>query len=531
MLQGQATLEKFPVIQHACEGVLGNFINNLTLGLQRLSADWSDVEKLFFTPDQLELLALSAVQATGSESHKGGLNVLIFTFLVQPQGVSPEPEPMTVVVPRQGSSIPEKAKDSDSTIRLMPPKRKLVYKPSDVEIDCRIVANTQAIGKGKQSLKALGISGLGKELEGPSMVEVLNASIPFPLATYRILPRYPGSRQNVPECITKPYGYLEFLTHDKDSDWNFTDANSLKRYFRECGSLLAVARFLRIIDLHAGNVIVHNFRPCIIDLEMSISENFNMGSVSLFMELSPQFAGVCGSCTIDNWVDEQKEGATGANVSFNGSDISLDSIGQDRCDAILQGFQNTMNHLSTVAPGIVDKMRSEGWEKVIVRRNTINTGALHLAMQRLYTRNLSKPFSDELVTDACSTLPAELMGFSKEGVQSIWACYKQVDYPSWYHSTGGLELLDSHGQPCGFKFEESGFHLLAAELKKFQLDSKFLKKEISAGVKMIKSACHDLRFEEYEDDDESSEEEGEDPSSSSKNVSSGEGSGVKKLIV
>ena len=169
---------------------------------------------------------------------------------------------------------------------------RVVYKPSAVEIDCRIVGDSAIVNA---------ISPDGYQ-QRASLAELINPYNPprtrpggftsRPLPTYRILPY---NRDSVPDA----YGYIEFLAHEPSVEVHATDADgiraevgakvaaldpaALKRsdwiteeprdgqvFYHVFGGLMAMAMAVSLCDLHPQNIITHDRLPHLIDLEEAL---------------------------------------------------------------------------------------------------------------------------------------------------------------------------------------------------------------------------------------------------------------------
>ena len=251
-----------------------NFINNLRLCIERISKDKQAIETCFLDGKRIERLA--DIISTGSDSHKGGKSVLILEFVF-------------------GQNQ----------------HRRVVYKPSDIEIDYRMVgANTPAV----ESFLKAHAKDSGYPQYSPSLYELLHgwfeqsinhviaehlsgredtarkkflkARIRQQLAlpTYVMLPRNPGSRLKQTageEGIRSSYGYIEYLTHEpqppdvlvrhqrpgQDSDWTVDIVSDAQVAFRLWGRIGALAWLFEQTDLHQENRILSRRQPHFIDLE------------------------------------------------------------------------------------------------------------------------------------------------------------------------------------------------------------------------------------------------------------------------
>ena len=243
-----AFFERYPLLEHAVQTTTVHHRENIKLACERMRADWNDVAAAFFNGRLIS--SLVKLKTTGNDFHKGGKQVLILTFLL-----------------------------SDSSTA------RVVYKPSAVEVDCRIVGDSTVFGL----VQPRGPLDQVPFTQQESLTEIINRHTPdkrrygLParkLPTYRILPYNRGS---VPDS----YGYIEFLTHnpliaERDptrvadaiagfaaagSDWIVATENEERAFFHEFGMLAGMALAVSLSDLHVQNVIVHRGQPHLIDLE------------------------------------------------------------------------------------------------------------------------------------------------------------------------------------------------------------------------------------------------------------------------
>jgi hypothetical protein len=242
-------LDRFPLTEHYLTRIAAQFCANLGEAITRVQADQNLLNLLFFGGAGIQ--QLDRIELSGADSHKGGKQVLFLTFRLHgPQN----------------------------------PTARLVYKPSDVELDYRICGDTVAVATATGQPNPLGA--------GASLVERINrhAAAADRLPTYRILPCNPGSQlhedQNGALPIRTSYGYVEFLssqpprradglyedvTDDEvaQSDWLCATVQEVRRFYYTWGQWIALARLFSWGDLHQENVIVHRKRPYPIDLEIS----------------------------------------------------------------------------------------------------------------------------------------------------------------------------------------------------------------------------------------------------------------------
>jgi hypothetical protein len=255
-----AFYERYPLIKHAVDTVTEHYRHNIELACERVAKDWDNVARAFF-PGRT-MTSLTKIKTTGNDFHKGGKQVLILTF-----------------------SFSSK------------PDGRVVYKPSGVEIDCRIVGNS-GVFNGPGAVNPEGYT------QNKSLTELINDANPArkrpggftsqPLPTYRILPY---QRSSIPDT----YGYIEFLTHEPSvdvgvvgkgemhtavgrkvgeldpadvakSDWIVDNTRAQQVFFHQYGGLMAMAMAVSLCDLHLQNMIVHVKAPHLIDLEEALKK-------------------------------------------------------------------------------------------------------------------------------------------------------------------------------------------------------------------------------------------------------------------
>lgn len=236
---------RYPMVRQMVDVSARQFVNSVLLCCDRVVADWPDIQTFFMNGAALN--TLSRISATGSDFHKGGKQVLILTFRVTP--------PLAPAV-----------------------DQRLIYKPSDVERDFRIVGDTQALANALNGGQLRVVTNKGVSLanlvnNGPgSLAEMANALSQnrLQVPTYRILPVYPGTSLAVvgdSVDIRQSYGYAEFLSSDAAD--NQLDDQQIRAYYHSFGAQAAIAWAFQLTDMHQENVIVHAGLPYMIDLEMA----------------------------------------------------------------------------------------------------------------------------------------------------------------------------------------------------------------------------------------------------------------------
>ncbi len=269
----------FPVTAHVVQQAATNFRNNIRQACTRIIHDWANIQKTFL-PQTQELAVLTRIKSSGSDFHKGGQQVLLLTF-----------EKRVYVM------------DSDDG-HLQSLNFNLVYKPSDLELDCLLAGNTAAVNAVHSNFQAQSLFELLNGLIAAKKKTSSKVELEL-LPTYKILPIVYGSGLtagiNGKLPIRNSYGYLEFLQHDHydgllsslglywggSSDYkifNAKDKDSIcTTFYRIIGQVTAIACTFSIVDLHIENIIVNSYLPYPIDMEISLIEEItDVDNTSLF---------------------------------------------------------------------------------------------------------------------------------------------------------------------------------------------------------------------------------------------------------
>jgi hypothetical protein len=263
----EAFRKMYPITHHALDRLSNNFERNIAEMCTRVFKD-RDLLIHFYRDlynNSLNITSLDKIKSTGSDFHKGGKQVLILTFAITYQ--------------KAGTHAP--------TIE----KLRVVYKPSDLEIDCLIAGDSAAVNRVVPSFM------------GKSLFEIYNSrAVQSPgresLDTYRILPRrfisaYKGKH---PLPIREAYGYIQYLNHKVsvsgrmifgleflelgESDYlifpdDKTKSEIIDKFYYKSGAFAALACTFSIGDMHCENIRVMKYSPYPIDLEVSVTKEVN----------------------------------------------------------------------------------------------------------------------------------------------------------------------------------------------------------------------------------------------------------------
>ncbi|HYV32472.1 MAG TPA: DUF4135 domain-containing protein, partial [Candidatus Binatia bacterium] len=303
---------QYPITANAVQRITANFQANIREACERIIADRVNIQNLFI--DQfpgLTLDSLKAIKSTGSDFHKGGKQVLILTFATS----------------WWWGYIPWWS------------DLKVVYKPTDLEVDCLLVGNTAAVNN------AIG----GPAFQAHSLAEIFNArGAANPpagfeaLPTYRILPRNPTSALPMGPGglpVRNAYGYIEHLGYELTgsqvpyTNLYFYGASDflifqyqnevpiITDFYHRMGQWMALATVFSITDLHLENVRVTKYMPNLIDLEISLTEAFafDVTATTLFINALGAILG-----GINGVFNNQEEYVRFARVTGGGGGAHLD---------------------------------------------------------------------------------------------------------------------------------------------------------------------------------------------------------------
>ena len=271
----QTFRNRYPISNHALAQLYANFHGNVLQACQRIIADKALLTQFYkdLYEDDFNLLSLNKIKSTGSDFHKGGKQVLILTFnIVHTVDYGP---PILFAPTRE--------------------ELKVVYKPSDLEVDCLIAGDSAVINR---VLATNFMTNSLFEIYNQRLQTIKTATPAFtgePLTTYRILPRNYISAYNggAPLPIRDAYGYIQYLDNDLSgtasqvfgyypfgaSDYlifKSQNKNTItKSFYRKEGALSALCGSFSLVDMHIENVRVMDYQPYLIDLEISLTAQIN----------------------------------------------------------------------------------------------------------------------------------------------------------------------------------------------------------------------------------------------------------------
>jgi hypothetical protein len=379
-------------------------------------------------------------------------------------------------------------------------KRRVVYKPSDVEIDYRIVGkNTDAITRlftEKQAegifpephesflemLDRLQLNAINQRLtnewsEDPPTRQALQSLLTSP--TYVILPRNPGSRMKAsskasPLPIGQSYGYLEYLPFQPKaptlgyvmpnvarpaleayaanrkrwqtdpfatagaSDWILDQPEKAKPAFRLWGRLMSVACVLLQTDLHHQNQRLRGLKPHIIDLENCLIKSCPLpgGQSGTMMPEALLKFAAAAGPGLP------QEGTSNQLYLRRGRSAAWLSI-LDAANAlqVKEGMREALVAMTASREDIAHWVQASGLANVVVRHVAQPTGNLLTALGEFFSAQL-KPENAGKDTDA---LLGELLEVRREDAEQFWKRAKS-DYIKDDNPMYGLEIAAYNGR-------------------------------------------------------------------------------------
>ncbi len=260
------------------------FFDNLFKAIDRINKDWKDIVSVMAVPD----MVVAKIASSGSDSHKQGARVLFITFEGQHLG-------KTIL-------------------------KKIVYKPSSVEVDYLIFGNKTALDRAESTnYQRKNVTPLAEDLN--RFIKKTKGADAKTIPTYTVLPRSVQINGQIEE-----YGYVEFIDYPEEykqvlSSPNMTECleqtemrslnidmdKKLFAQMSDCyyvfGMLTALACTISLKDTHAENIIMSHLndkldkkiRPYFIDCEATLIGNCErLSDTCLLMDSSEQVAGITG---------------------------------------------------------------------------------------------------------------------------------------------------------------------------------------------------------------------------------------------
>lgn len=470
------------------------FQDNIQALCLRLCNDWDDINSLFFSNPNLILKKLIKIRPTGSDFHKKGKQVLILSFKAHAPGVYVKHG--VGALSKNVFTIPQRQ------------EVRLVYKPSDVEMDWRVVGDTGAIQVQVPHLTNNLRPAATRLVNDHSLFTAINnqlAAAPIPgtpplqLPVYKILPRYAGSNLQVANAalpaigalpaiaanalpLEFSYGYIEFLTHSPEpppqaaniqsidpvlnstppSTWDYVtqdpnDPNGLaaaagrfdlQNYYRIFGWYMAVGLILNFGDQHTENLIVHNRLPYLIDLEI------------LFKHRANELAA-----TMLDFHFRNQNPLKDKNVLLCKNGIQL-TMGSQAAVHMTNGFNEAITWITNNQGIIQNWLNGTNMANVVARYTPRPTATFTGNMWSVYFANIEgqvpnpaqpntyniSPFTRYLNWDYYDWY--KFNGNTSKGRPNFalshqnhdWACYLNCDAPAYYRRLGSLDLLNARGQ-------------------------------------------------------------------------------------
>jgi hypothetical protein len=451
-----------PATSRAVQALTANFQNNILTACRRIQTNWNAIHTTF-VPDG-HLIALAGIKSTGSDFHKDGQQVLILSFeVLQIMGNTKGADPLAGEV-------------------------QVIYKPSDIEVDCLIAGNSAAV------------NAIHNNFQAASLFEIINGLIAAArpntqrlqdLPTYKILPYNRGSSLNYNNAgqlpIRTSYGYIQFLEHRHAPGrniWNWypygasdfkifpkQDAVTIVRQFYQLvGQLLATACTFSIVDMHVENVIVSRYLAYLIDLEISLVKPIaDVETTKLFGQLG----GITGSeneFAKSRWLKAGQQGhlylqrdliaePTQNRLWTMKPNAIVNPAAAGPANALFRGFADGFTVLGQGAAGNAMAAWFRRLNNAVVRYLPYGTMIFTDVMKDVY-------FDDVHVSDANYLQDALLDLLTKKykeyqqdnpfppqpdflAVQAAYvdADFQNCDVPVFYHRIGTTGIMDSRGLP------------------------------------------------------------------------------------
>ena len=448
-----------PAAERAVQALTPSFQNNIRVACQRILTNWDDIGRTFARGGRLD--RLRAIESTGSDFHKGGQQVLILSF-----------DYLSIVVAQEPYGV-------DGVVRV-------IYKPSDIEVDCLIAGNSAAV------------NAVHANFQVASLFEIINTFVDAAraqtptleyLPTYDILPYNFGSglvAQNGTLPIRSSYGFIQFLEHRDEpgrSLWNWypfgsgdfriyplQDARTITRKFYQVfGQLLAVSSTFSIVDMHMENLIVSRYVPHQIDLEVALTRLIDdVSSTACFGPMG----GLTGE-TIDGVDFTWRPGGAAGNIHL--AQVFLDDVEKQNrlwtmvpnarvspdmplpTSALLRGFDQGITLLGQMAasPGL------DAWfhrlTNTVVRYIPYQTldftavmASIYFDETRVSTANWFQDCVLDMVTGKYNLYhqnPTPLPNFAATQAAYIEPDFRECDIPVFYHRIYTSDIMDSRGIP------------------------------------------------------------------------------------
>jgi hypothetical protein len=481
----KAFRQRYPITNHALTKLHNNFKANIIEMCGRVIADRQLLIAFYqdLYHNTLNIASLEEIKSTGSDFHKGGKQVLILTFAITYQ------QPLS----------------SQYTIARL----KVIYKPSDLEIDCLIAGDSAALNRVQQGFMDKSLF----EIFNRGVAKYYKPLTPLgePLGTYRILPRkfistHPTNEFPLP--IREAYGYiqyldyqvflsarrmifdLEFLEVGGESDYLIFPDNKSKKeivnhFYYKSGMFLALACSFSIVDMHCENIRVMRYSPYPIDLEVSLTKEVN--DVTDTDLLASSAGGLNGVSTeeqsdwdikkVFNKSTRQPEWSIRPERQLKYHQNRLWSIARSGLktpiplddSSLLQGFNIGLTVISACQKSNDFNSWFKRIQNVLVRYLLAGTGELTALRDECFLENISQgkqllatlekllanQYADRSAQYKKRPHPTQPSPYERQAnPYFIFAAmpqtkedYKNLDIPAFYHRIGTLDVVDSLGQP------------------------------------------------------------------------------------
>ncbi|MEX2284241.1 MAG: DUF4135 domain-containing protein [Gemmatimonadota bacterium] len=404
----------YPLLDHAFNEAQRNFAQNLEKLCTRLKRDWVRLGEVFRTP----LDSLKRIEGTGSDFHKQGGQTLILEFA---------------------------------------PSFKLVYKPTDLELDYWVAGRTDRLA---------GVPGFPARRSLSELLNAVDGDERVALPTYTIFPAVRGSQNaDMAAALRDSYGYLEFIPYDE-----YADEPSRMNYFYQVGKIAGIAAALSMRDVHQENLIVAGAKPTLIDMEASLLEpTETVGRSGLLLNLqkgtaesNPYYRMTSGQPAV--WTQDSQGQRTKNVIREDGDPILLT---RDYVLQVALGYQRVLTLLiqNLEVPAWLERLAN-----VTVRHVPYPTKDLFADLMNFYTMKAHSQLSDARAK--CRTAFYDeyrqnvsewnrkvrgdeggdgkawtLPNFLTRSPAHMGRDFESLDVPSFYGKPSSSDLYDSRGVP------------------------------------------------------------------------------------
>ncbi|HAS42660.1 MAG TPA: hypothetical protein DCS93_19425 [Microscillaceae bacterium] len=255
--------QRYPFLNRIRQNIERNIIDNMKRVVSRISADIQDLKRMFHPG----ITTLQRIESVNDYLYQKGQQTLFLTF---------------------------NTTNGATTI---------IYKPFDIEVDCLIVGDSNALNqvdrrffRATQSFFEL----LNDQIKAHPDYRMGRGLTVHLLPTYKLLPRnYHSSLDNIADIQTA-YGYTEFLSSEKTKaayqrtygvyspqaslDYRIEDTENnvsiiARRFYTLIGSMSPLASLLSMADIDHENLLAYQLRPYLADIKNPFIRDFSYSDI------------------------------------------------------------------------------------------------------------------------------------------------------------------------------------------------------------------------------------------------------------